>query len=170
MERLCLPQPLPEDEPQAERLEQLAGLLGVPVCRVSEGETRELGAAVLTLMPVEGTEYRGLAVLVSQGEFDLLVTGDAGEAEEAALTGQWGLSQIEVLVAGHHGSRYAAGEALLEAVRPQAVLFSVGENPYGHPTQAAIDRCRAAGAELRRTDRNGTIWLEVRKMWEERGK
>lgn len=170
VDRLWLPQPLPEDEAQAERLIELARLMEVPVCLVSGQVSVELGDALLRLLPVEGQNYRGLAVWTTLGEFDLLVTGDADQAAEAALVQQWELSQIEVLVAGHHGSKYATGGELLEAAQPQVVLFSVGENSYGHPTQAALDRCRAAGAELRRTDRNGTIWIRVWKMCVNGGK
>lgn len=170
VDQLCLPQPLPEDEAQAEHLMELARLLGVPVCLVSGEVTQGLGDASLRLLPVEQEDYRGLAVLTSVGEVDLLVTGDAGQAAEAELVEQWGLSQVEILVAGHHGSKYATGEALLEAAQPQAVLFSVGENSYGHPTQAVLDRCQAAGAELRRTDQNGTIWIQIWKMCADGGK
>lgn len=158
---LYLPESLAEDQERAQALEALAEQLDVPVCWVKEQEVVALGSAELSLCPVESSAYCGLAVLASQGAFELLVTGDADFAAEDSLLAQVESEAVEVLIAGHHGSAYATGQALLEAVRPQFVLFSVGTNPYGHPTQAALDRCRAAGAQLRRTDLNGTIQIEV---------
>lgn len=67
------------------------------------------------------------------------------------------LPDIEVLVAGHHGSKYATGEELLTALRPETVLISVGENSYGHPTQETLDRIAAIGAAVYRTDQVGNI-------------
>lgn len=170
VDALYLPQPLESDVLQAKALHRLAEQLGVSVRSVEEPCTCALGRAQLSLYPLKEPDYRGMAVLVSQGDFDLLVTGDAGEAGEEALLDQAQLSDIEVLVAGHHGAAGSTGEALLEAAAPQLVLFSVGENSYGHPTQEVLDRCQAAGAQLRRTDRNGDIWIHVREPSEQEGK
>lgn len=160
--RLCLPPALEEDEVEAEALATLAQRLGAEVTWIA-GETElVLDPATLTLLPVEGGDYCGLAVLTSLGEFDLLVTGDAGVEEEALLLEAYDLPRTEVLVAGHHGSAGATGTELLEAIGPQAVLFSAGSgNSYGHPTQEALDRCLAAGAQVWRTDLNGTVTLQI---------
>ena len=158
---LWLPQPLSEDEAGAARLAQLAAVLEVPVEWVTGETALSLDGAVLRLLPVETEQYRGTAVLTSLGAFDLLITGDADVKGEEQLLQRYQLPQVEVLIAGHHGSAGATGETLLEAVSPQLVLLSVGENGYGHPGQETLNRCRAAGAELRRTDRNGTITIWV---------
>ncbi|MGM9538637.1 MAG: ComEC/Rec2 family competence protein [Candidatus Onthomonas sp.] len=168
--RLWLPQPLPEDEERAAQLEELAALMGVPVEWVNEETKLLLDNATLCLLPLETEEYRGTAVLATLGKFDLLVTGDADIQGEEALLRNGALPQVEVLIAGHHGSAGSTGEMLLEAVQPQLILISVGENGYGHPTRAALDRCRETGAELRRTDRNGTIWIQVLNSGGEAGK
>lgn len=168
--RLWLPQPLPEDEAGAAQLAQLAAVLEVPVEWVTGETALSLDGAVLRLLPLETEAYRGTAVLASLGEFDLLVTGDADVRGEELLLQRYQLPQVEVLIAGHHGSDGATGEALLKAVRPQLILISAGENGYGHPAQETLDRCRAAGAELRRTDRNGTILIQVLNSGGEAGK
>lgn len=158
---LWLPQPLSEDEARAARLAALAELMEVPVEWVTGERELPLDGAVLRLLPVETEQYRGTAVLTSLGAFDLLITGDADVKGEEQLLQRYQLPQVEVLIAGHHGSAGATGETLLEAVSPQLVLLSVGENGYGHPGQETLNRCWAAGAELRRTDRNGTITIWV---------
>ena len=67
---------------------------------------------------------------------------------------------IEVLVAGHHGSRYSTGSALLQTVTPEIVVISVGENSYGHPAPETLARIEASGALALRTDEVGTIVIE----------
>lgn len=156
--------PMPEAAlARAEDLSRQAGQMGTQISFLSTAQTLELCNARFTLLPSGAGENRGLAALVSQGDFDLLVTGDLNlQAEEALVEGE-ALPLVEVLVAGHHGSKYASGEVLLQETQPQAVLFSVGNNGYGHPTQEAIDRCLAAGASIFRTDLNGSLTIQV---WE----
>jgi competence protein ComEC len=38
---------------------------------------------------------------------------------------------------------------------------SVGRNTYGHPAPAAVERLDRSGAELWRTDRDGTVIVET---------
>ena len=47
---------------------------------------------------------------------------------------------------GHHGSRYSSSQELLQAVRPETAIISVGDNSYGHPTQEAMDRLEPGGS------------------------
>lgn len=163
VKRLFLPEPLEEDREWAEALHQLAKGVNVTVCTITKETFATVGSTQLTLCPVGDGEERGLAVLASQGTFDLLVTGDVDQTAEAALMQSLDLPKLEVLIAGHHGSDKATGAPFLENTQPQVVIFSVGENGYGHPTQGALDRCLAAGAQLRRTDQNGDVWIQV---WE----
>ena len=60
-------------------------------------------------------------------------------------------------VAGHHGSKYATGEELLNTLTPETVLISVGYNSYGHPAPETLDRLTEAGAEAFRTDQQGDL-------------
>ena len=77
-------------------------------------------------------------------------------AEERLLE-RHDLPDLELLVAGHHGSRYSTGADLLSALTPELVVISVGENSYGHPDPSVLERIATAGAEVLRTDQNGTI-------------
>jgi len=73
------------------------------------------------------------------------------------------------LKVGHHGSKYSSGLDLLEKIKPQAGVISVGKNRFGHPTKEVLDRLDQVGAKVLRTDELGTIvmvsdgngwWLE----------
>ena len=56
-----------------------------------------------------------------------------------------------------------AYQLLLDTVCPDVAVFSVGaDNSYGHPTQEAMDRFLSVGAQLYRTDLNGTVTITAR--------
>ena len=83
--------------------------------------------------------------------------GAADRATEKRLIERYDLPDIEVLAAGHHGSKQSTSQALLEAVAPETVVISVGQNTYGHPAPETLARLSAAGAQVYRTDRQGGI-------------
>lgn len=133
----------------------------VAVVSVAEDLNIAYGDTELTIFAPEsynsGNES-GLCVLFRKGNCDILITGDRGEAGENLLLKYHDLPQVDVLVVGHHGSKYSTSEALLEAVQPSCALISVGEdNSYGHPAQLILDRLEEYGCTVYRTDENGTI-------------
>jgi competence protein ComEC len=70
----------------------------------------------------------------------------------------------------HHGSRTSSSEAFLEAVEPQVVVISVGEdNHFGHPSPEVVERYAAHGLPILRTDERGTIELNTdgESLWVE---
>ena len=87
------------------------------------------------------------------------IVEDAGY--ELALLEKYPIPDIEVLVVGHHGSRYSSTDAFLQQVRPETAIISVGDNSYGHPTQEAMDRLSRNGATVYRTDRQGNVLVTV---------
>ena len=123
-----------------------------------------LGGAALTVCPPVSkgdANEEGLTILCSTGGFELLVTGDMNAATERKLVETCALPDIEVLIVGHHGSKYSTSAELLEAVRPEVGIISVGENSFGHPTEEAMGRMAAAGMTLYRTDWQGNILIRV---------
>jgi competence protein ComEC len=88
----------------------------------------------------------------------VLITGDMTGEVESLLLSHAKLPDIELLVVGHHGSRYSTTDQLLQAVKPELAVISVGKNnSYGHPTQETLERLAKAGAEIYRTDLQGTV-------------
>ena len=64
----------------------------------------------------------------------------------------------DVFKTAHHGSNTANTEAFLEAVDPEYAVISCGEgNSYGHPHAETLNRLRAMGVQVFRTDEEGTI-------------
>lgn len=108
------------------------------------------------------TNERCLMCLVSLGEFDMLITGDAPEKAENELVATHDIDDVEVYVVGHHGSKYSSGDALLSALGADTAVISVGYNSYGHPTQETLERLDAYGYNVYRTDVDGRVELRVR--------
>jgi len=108
---------------------------------------------------------RSVVLLLLEDNKRVLLTGDVGfQAEEEILRqAQNKLDlDVDVLKVGHHGSKYASGLEFLEAIKPEMAIISVGaKNRYGHPTSEAIERLEEVGAEVRRTDEEGTLVIEL---------
>lgn len=102
-------------------------------------------------------------VLVRFGAFSALLTGDAPSSVEEALVARYGAGvDVDVLKAGHHGSRTASSAAFLDAATPALAVVSAGvRNDYGHPHAEVLARLRAREIEVARTDLEGTVRVEV---------
>ena len=122
------------------------------------------GQGTLTVYPPAdpaGGNNGGLAVLGQFGEFSLLVTGDMDTDGERILQARYDLPDIDLLIAGHHGSKYSTSEDLLQAVTPETAVISVGDNSYGHPAPETLQRLSDAGVQIYRTDVNGMVTLRI---------
>ena len=83
-------------------------------------------------------------MLCTAGTFDALITGDMNTAVEGRLVKYGNLPDVEVLIAGHHGSRYASSQPPLETITPEYALLSVDIIPMD------IRRLRHCSAWTRR--------------------
>ena len=148
-----------------ERLVSLAEEKGAQVTYVTKETAETLGDTVLTIYPPvqSGGDLNelGLTALASAGDFDLLITGDMSGSTEKKLVETYALPDIEVLVVSHHGSRYSSNIRFLKSVTPEAAVISVGDNNYGHPSEETLQRLLAVGADIWRTDQQGTIRITV---------
>ncbi len=119
------------------------------------------GKAQITLIPpASGStdNENGLCILFQREMCDILITGDRSESGERSLMQAIELPHLEVLVVGHHGSKYSTCEELLTQTTPQFAVISVGaDNSFGHPAQEVLDRLEAYGCTYDRTDLSGTV-------------
>jgi competence protein ComEC len=122
---------------------------------------RVLGPDSAWLASQSSANDASAVLMVQHGQLRFLLTGDAEAAEEAWLVERWGDAlAATVLKVGHHGSRTSSTSPLLDAVRPQLALVSVGaDNRYGHPAPEVLDALAQRGVEVLRTDRDGHIVL-----------
>lgn len=127
------------------------------------GDTYTLGEAEFTIVCPDAYDYadendNSVGIRLVYGENSFLICGDAGFPMEQIMM-QSGLElDSDVYLASHHGSERSSSLAFLQAVSPEAVVISVGaDNSYGHPAQSVLEDIRAVGAEVYRTDEQGTI-------------
>jgi competence protein ComEC len=141
---------------------------GVPGRRLSQGsELRAGGLRLDVLWPPaellagshagEDPNQLALVMLARWRRFSMLLTADA-EAETTPIEP----GPIDVLKIAHHGSDDAGLGDLLDRTRPRLAVISVGaDNPFGHPTAATLATLASHGVPTLRTDRDGTVVLEV---------
>jgi competence protein ComEC len=99
------------------------------------------------------------------GSFSMMFAGDAEDQTEHRLLTKELELRSRVLKIGHHGSKYASSKDFLDRVQPEVAIVSCGAwNRYGHPSQAVLDRLRAANpnVKLYRTDLQGEITITTR--------
>ncbi len=132
-----------------------------PKLTVDKDVCISFGDAKISLYPSRSNlsdNESGLCVLFQTENYDILITGDRSAAGERELMRHVQLPELEVLIVGHHGSKYSTGRALLEQTSPQIAIISVGgDNLFGHPTEETLQRLQDAGCEIYRTDLHGTV-------------
>ncbi len=119
----------------------------------------ELALDIFAPIGSEDPNEKGILVLGDYGDFEFLVTGDAGSGTEKQLVSFYPIGDIDLLVAGHHGSKYSTSDELLDSMRPETAFISVGMNSYGHPTDEVLQRLYSRGIDVYRTDKNGNITI-----------
>ncbi|MFY9493556.1 MAG: MBL fold metallo-hydrolase [Minisyncoccia bacterium] len=86
-----------------------------------------------------------------------LLMGDAEEDLENQLVAQNAIRDVDVLKVGHHGSKTSTSAKLLQAARPEEAIIQVGNNSYGHPYPAVLDRLGKFGVKVFRNDQLGDV-------------
>jgi competence protein ComEC len=137
---------------------------GVEVRNPRAGDTFWLGPLRLDVLSPDrcwtGTESdSNNDAIVIRATYERHVVLIASEPEEPAQ--EWLLESgadlhADILKVPHHGAATSVPE-FFEAVDADAAVVSVGENDYGHPTAFTLDALAGSGAQVWRTDRQGTI-------------
>lgn len=126
------------------------------------GSTYSLGDASFTILAPNGTydtpNNSSIALIVEKGNRRFLFTGDAEEEAERDILANGISIEADVYKAGHHGSRTASTEELLDAVKPEFAVISCGENnDYGIPHEQTMERLKERNIQVYRTDEQGSI-------------
>ena len=153
-----------DDDGQLEEILAAAERYGTEILYISENTVRNIGGIAVTMYePGQSgdTNERCVMTRVSIGDYDMLLTGDGSKEAEAELIEKNQISNLELLIAGHHGSRYSSGGAFLESIGADTAVISVGYNTYGHPTNETLERLAAYGYTIYRTDLNGNIEIRI---------
>ncbi|WP_079527926.1 DNA internalization-related competence protein ComEC/Rec2 [Solibacillus isronensis] len=125
------------------------------------------GTAFEYLWPLE-IEYEGnndsLVLFVKHEAFRALFTGDLEQEGERELIRLYNeeLRNIDLLKAGHHGSKTSSTEEFITVTNPKFVVFMAGENNrYNHPHIDVVNRFEAKNTQYFTTGLDGTIEVSV---------
>ena len=99
---------------------------------------------------------RSIALVLRHGSFTAFFSGDSEVEQLTWLLAEDAVPDLTLLKAPHHGGRNGVTLEYLKAARPEIVVISVGDNPYGHPHPEALD-AYSAFANVYRTDLHGSV-------------
>lgn len=96
-----------------------------------------------------------------------LFTGDLEKEGEETLMAVYPKLPVDVLKAGHHGSKGSSSPAFLDFISPKLALISAGKNNrYRHPHQETLQRFERAQTLIYRTDQMGAVRFKGIKQWQ----
>ena len=121
----------------------------------------KIGLSLFVPVAAGNINERCLSAVISVGDFDMLVTGDMNQTAERALLRGHELHDLELLVVGHHGSKYAACDELLSGSGAHSAIVSSGYNTFGHPAPETLARLAQYAYHVYRTDEEGTVELRI---------
>jgi len=139
---------------------------GVVTATVRMGDSYLWGeVTALVLNPSEplyvSKNENSIVLRVSHGSVNFLLTGDAETGAEGRMLGSGPPAEAETLKVGHHGSNSSSSDAFLGAITPHDAIISVGPNSYGHPRPQVLQRLADVGANIWRTDVDGTTTVTI---------
>jgi len=119
------------------------------------------------LMPSEEGQRGGndgsCVLRVDTGAYSVLLPGDIERAGESALVQAFGgYLQSSIVIAPHHGSQSSSSTEFIEAVQPQAVVYSAAyRSQFGHPASQVAQRYAEQGVCAWSTALSGALLFEL---------
>jgi competence protein ComEC len=94
-------------------------------------------------------------------DLSIVLTGDIGQAPEREIASTFPPARLRVVKIPHHGSLTSSSREFVGALRPAVAIASAGRsNHFGHPVPEVLDRYRAVGADVFRTDQDGAVMVD----------
>ncbi len=92
----------------------------------------------------------------------ILLMGDASIKSEKDILSNYNLSNIDILKAGHHGSRTSSSEEFIKKISPKLILISAGvNNKFNHPHKEVINLYKKYNIKYRITSKEGSIKINL---------
>lgn len=144
-------------------------LLGVGEIRLDILSPTQEQLRSLSTKIMEKNEYSIVSIL-SLGNFNALLTGDVENAVLDRIAEQLALGakrEWEYIKIPHHGSKNGLTQKLLDVVKPDLAVISVGNNSYGHPHEEMLKILRDSDTKILRTDEMGDVEVisDGEKFW-----
>lgn len=102
-----------------------------------------------------------IVVKITYRNMKFLFPADASKDVEDQLIYSGYNLKSDVLMVGHHGSKYSTSKEFLKEVRPKLAIISVGKNNrYKHPSKEVIKLLNSENIKILRTDLDGNITIK----------
>ena len=165
VENLIIPDSVPDDDDMLDTVMTSAERNGVNTILLGSDAEIECDNISISLYSPDGDAVSEnescIMMLIDAAGFRILVTGDANSESEEQLIFRHHIPDIDLLVAGHHGSKYSSGADFLKKISPEYAVVSTGFNTYGHPAPEALERLEHAGCRIYRTDKDGNVCFRI---------
>ena len=165
---VILPRTVSSEDAYVQLLEAVRAS-GATLLYADEGTAFSLGGAdfriLAPLSAYEEENNRSAVIRMDYGNISALFTADAEFLSETDQLEKYSIFRgsyldADILKVPHHGSSSSSSEKYLRAVTPRYAVITCGkDNAYGHPSPEVLGRLEALGAQIFRTDRDGTVSL-----------
>lgn len=113
-------------------------------------------------LEIKSDENNSLVIQLACYGQKILFMGDNSSQVESALLNAGLVYEVDILKAGHHGSKTSSRVEFLEQTSPRQLVISVGaKNTFNHPHPDVLSRAIKVGATVRRTDQEGSLIFEL---------
>jgi len=142
---------------------RVAKKYGIPVIKVSTGDQWKKNENEFLILSPEknftGERNSGsIAFVANIGRVSWFFGGDLDQEGEEKIIKKFPNLKVDILKAGHHGSKTSSAEGFIQQIKPQVALISAGENNrFGHPHQEVLNRLKDTNTIIYRTDLQGAI-------------
>lgn len=110
-----------------------------------------------TFVSKELNDY-SIVLKMTYGNFKAIFTGDIEGNMDDQLLRNGLLEDVNYLKVNHHGSKNGLTKPILEILRPEVAVISVGkDNKFGHPHKETLDLLESYGVKVLRTDQLGDV-------------
>lgn len=145
--------------------------LQVPVKTIQAGNSLDImDSHLYVLYPMsvgDGSNDDSIVLYGKLLDKAFLFTGDLEEAGEDKLIKSYPNLAVDVLKAGHHGSKGSSSTAFLDHIKPKISLISAGKNNrYQHPHEETLVRFEERHIAIYRTDEQGAIRFKGVNTWD----
>ena len=137
---------------------------------VRPGDVERAGGVEIRILHPPGPDWErqrvrnddSIVVQIDHGDVTILLPGDIGAATERLILPSLHLGRTVILKAAHHGSATSSADEFLEAIHPDAVIFSSGrDNRFGHPAPVVVERFAGRGIPMFNTADDGAVFVET---------
>lgn len=110
----------------------------------------------------KGTNQDSMVLYQKIGNYHFLFTGDLDRAGELKVIDRYPDLKIDVLKAGHHGSKTSSDPQFIDQITPRLAIISVGKNNrYHHPNLETLQTFNERAIPFLNTAKSGMIQVEI---------